>query len=69
MKEDLTGKVVNKTYLMDGSEGLPLREYKVRVLIVPPNYEIALGISQVREELKTIKGYSLKDAKRKAGIA
>lgn len=68
MREDLQGKVIQKTFLKDGSPGLPLCEFKIKVLVVPPNHEIELGISKVHYEYKNIRGYSLNDAKRKAGI-
>ncbi len=45
-----------------------LKAYSVNVLVVPPNYEIKLGLATVHEEKRTIYGTSLADAKKRAGI-
>ena len=45
-----------------------LKAYTVNVLVVPPNYEIALGLATMHEEKRTIYGTSLADAKKRAGI-
>ena len=45
-----------------------LKAYTVNVLVIPPNYEIALGLATMHEEKRTIYGTSLADAKKKAGI-
>jgi hypothetical protein len=47
---------------------LKLREFTVKVLIVPPIFLERLGIAQTRTETRIIQGYTLKDAKRRAGI-
>ena len=45
-----------------------LRAYTVNVLVVPPNFEVELGLATVHEEKRTIYGTSLADAKKRAGI-
>jgi hypothetical protein len=45
-----------------------LKAYTVNILVVPPNYEIALGLATMHEEKRTIYGTSLADAKKRAGI-
>lgn len=47
---------------------LKMREFRITVLHNPPVYMINLGLDSVREETITIKGYTLKDAKKRAGI-
>lgn len=46
---------------------LPLRTWIITVWVVPTTLEQVLG-AQVRQETRTIEGYTLKDAKRRAGI-
>lgn len=46
-----------------------LRKYTVRVVIVPPAYEILCGVAQVHEEMREIYGTSKADAMRRAGLA
>lgn len=46
----------------------PIKAFKVKVIVVPPNLEIALGVATIKTKEKTIYGTSLKDAKQKAGI-
>ena len=45
-----------------------LKAYTVNVLIVPPKYQIELGLATMHEEKRTIYGVSLADAKKRAGI-
>jgi hypothetical protein len=49
-------------------EDKPIRTFRVKVVTVPPRYEVELGVSKVREEVWTIKGRTLAEAKRIAGI-
>lgn len=44
-----------------------MRRFVVRVLIVPTNLEMSLG-AEMRWESRVIYGYTLKDAKRRAGL-
>ena len=44
------------------------RIYTVRVLVVPPVYEMLLTGAAPHYEQRTITGLTLEDAKRKAGI-
>lgn len=47
---------------------LEMRRFKVEILVVPPQHEILLfGAKQERRTVE-IEGYTLKDAKRRAGI-
>lgn len=47
---------------------LTMRDFKVTVIEVPPMIEVKLfGARPIRKTV-TIKGYTLKDAKRRAGI-
>lgn len=48
--------------------GLKLKKFKVRVLVVPPNLEVVLFGRKPYYETREIQGYSLKDAKKRAGI-
>ena len=50
------------------ASGERLRAYTVNVLVIPPNYKIALGLATLHEEKRTIYGTSLADAKKRAGI-
>ena len=47
---------------------LPMREYRVEIITNPPVYEIQAGVSKVERKTVVVKGYSLKDAKQRAGI-
>ena len=44
------------------------KTFRVKVLVVPPNFQIELGLAKVRYEWRVIKGKTLAEAKRKAGI-
>ena len=46
---------------------LKLRKFKVSVLIVPTNLDVMFGAKEERLDIE-IEGYTLKDAKRRAGI-
>ena len=59
---------VERKVLPDGSLGLPVRTYTVDILTNPPLVEIVLGIAKVEHKCVQIQGYSLKDAKKRAGI-
>jgi len=48
--------------------GLEMKQFTVTVLVNPPIYMIELGLAEVERKTMTITGYTLKDAKRKAGI-
>lgn len=53
------------------SEQTPTRSMKsftVRVLVVQPIFMLELGLASNRYEKRTISGYDLEDAKRRAGI-
>jgi hypothetical protein len=47
---------------------LKMKQFTVTVLVNPPIYMIELGLAKVERKTVTIIGYSLKDAKRRAGI-
>lgn len=48
---------------------LPMRKFTVRVAVVRPVYETALfGGDPITYEDQEIEGYTLKDAKRRAGV-
>jgi hypothetical protein len=47
---------------------LKLRQFTVKVLIVPPLFMERLSLAQFRTETRVIQGYTLKDAKRRARI-
>lgn len=52
---------------MDKSQGLKMRKFTVRVVVVPTNLDLMLGAT-IKEEIREIEGYTLKDAKKRAGI-
>ncbi len=47
---------------------LKMKTYKVRVLVVPPIYITKLTGEQPRYEMREIRGYTKKDAMKRAGI-
>lgn len=47
---------------------LRMRTFTVDVLTTPPMFMVALGLLQPERKQMTIRGYTLKDAKRRAGI-
>jgi hypothetical protein len=47
---------------------LPMKSFTVNVLTNPPIFEIRAGISKVERKTIVIQGYSLSDAKDRAGI-
>ncbi len=47
---------------------LQMKEFRVKVMTVPSNLEMLLAGAKIRTEWIVIKGYTLKDAKRRAGI-
>lgn len=47
---------------------LQMKTYRVRVLVVPTVLETQLTGAKAYYETREIQGYTLKDAKRKAGI-
>lgn len=64
---EMLNKVERKS-LPDGSLGLPVNTYTVDILTNPPTVEIILGIAKVEHKRVQIQGYSLNDAKKRAGI-
>jgi hypothetical protein len=50
------------------SEKRQLRKFRVTVLHVPPRYMVELGLDSQEYREVEIEGYTLADAKRKAGI-
>ena len=46
---------------------LTMRHYSISVVVIPPNHQIACGAKIERKRI-TIKGCTLEDAKRRAGI-
>lgn len=48
---------------------LPMRQFSVVVWVVPTTLEQRLFGAEPRVEQRIIEGYTLKDAKRRAGIA
>ena len=54
--------------LPDGTLGLPVKTFTIEILTNPPIYMIELGLAQVERKAVQIQGYSLKDAKKRAGI-
>lgn len=51
-----------------GQVMLRMRTFTVDVLTTPPMFMVALGLLQPERKQMTIRGYTLKDAKRRAGI-
>lgn len=49
-------------------QGLETREYRVRVLVQPSILDERVLGAKAHYETRTITGYTLKDAKRRAGI-
>ena len=49
-------------------KSLTIREFKVRVMTIPTLLEMKLYGTVPTLEVRTIQGYTLKDAKRRAGI-
>ena len=47
---------------------LAMRTYTVEVFVVPPLRETLITGKQVERKQMTIRGYTLRDAKRRAGI-
>lgn len=47
---------------------LPMKRFTVHIITNPPMFEIAAGVSRVERRTVVIEGYSLKDAKNRAGI-
>ncbi len=47
---------------------ITLNKYTVRILNVPPVFMEQLGLARVTHETRIIEGYSMEDAKRRAGI-
>lgn len=59
---------VQRQVLADGSLGLPVKTFTVEILTNPPVFMIELGLAKVERKTVQIQGYSLKDAKKRAGI-
>jgi len=51
-----------------GRGELKMHTFAVRVLVVPPIYKALLTGDKPRYEVREIEGYTLADAKRRAGI-
>lgn len=47
---------------------LKMRTFKVEIIVVPTAYEVELYGAQPERKTVEIQGYTLKDAKRRAGI-
>ncbi len=47
---------------------LEMREYKVKIAVVPTMFEIKLGIAKTEFKTIKIKGYTLKDAMKRNHI-
>lgn len=60
---------VKQVVLADGSKGLPVKTFTIEIMTNPPMYMIQLGLAQVERKTVQIQGFSLKDAKKRAGIA
>lgn len=54
---------------MNRAPSLPLRTFTVRVAVVPTAIEVRLFGAVVTYEERKITGYTLADAKRRAGIS
>ena len=52
----------------EGDTAMQMKEFKVKVLVVPPLLQQRLWGEKERYETRVIKGYTLKDAKKRAGI-
>jgi hypothetical protein len=59
---------VDQMTLVDG-KGLPVKTFTIEIISNPPVYMIELGLAKVERKTVRIQGYSLKDAKKRAGIA
>jgi hypothetical protein len=59
---------VEQKVLADGSKGLPVRTFTIEILTNPPVFMVELGLAKVERKTVQIQGYSLKDAKKRAGI-
>ena len=46
----------------------PIRRFRVKVVTVPPNFMIALGLAKVETHWRVIEGKTLAEAKRNAKI-
>jgi hypothetical protein len=55
--------------MIPAADHLKMQTYTVEVLTNPPCYMIALGLAKVERKTMQIQGYTLKDAKKRAGIA
>jgi hypothetical protein len=60
---------VERKVLADGSLGLPVKTFTVDIITNPPVFMIELGLAKVERKKVKIQGYSLKDAKKRAGIS
>lgn len=54
--------------MQENIQGLSMKEFTVTVTIVPTKLEEMLGVAKIRKEKRIIRGYTLKDAKKRAGI-
>lgn len=59
---------VERKILPDGTLGLPVKTFTIEIVTNPPIYMIELGLAKVERKTVQIQGYSLKDAKKRAGI-
>lgn len=59
---------VERVVLKDGSLGLPVKTFTVEVITNPPMFMVDLGLAEVERKTVQIQGYTLKDAKKRAGI-
>ena len=48
---------------------LKMREFEIDVLVVQPIYLEQLGLAKTEWERRKIQGYTLEDAKKRAGIS
>jgi hypothetical protein len=49
-------------------KAMEMKKFSVEVVVVPLTYMIQLGLAKIERKVIVIEGYTLKDAKRRAGI-
>ena len=59
---------VERKVLPDGTLGMPVKTFTIEILTNPPIYMVELGLAKVERKTVQIQCYSLKDAKKRAGI-
>jgi hypothetical protein len=53
---------------METQTNLPMRKFTVHIVVIPTVLEQKLFGTAIRHENRVIEGYTLKDAKKRAGI-